>query len=408
MRLRKFILSILVVMGGLTASAQDKQPSVEYIFQPHFYIQAQPVGIQYTLGEINFGDLLSYNVQLAGGYQFTPVFGARLAINAFQSKAGQKFNDLIIGMPGKPNTIEVSDHKWSWNYIAPTVDATFNMTNLLLGYNPNRLFNFSLYAGIGANIAWNNGDAAIVKNTLLTSLQRNPNWTQEFFEPLAYIWDGTKCRFVGQFGANADFRITDALSVGLEVSVNTLSDHYNSKRAGNTDWYFNALLGAKFNLGQTHVEKQIQPVKYIHRVDTIYIKEPAPRQPATAMTASAASTAAPSTAAAAIEPLRRDIFFTIRATQVVSNEMPKVKDVADYMKKYPNSRVSVTGYADKGTGNVQINNRLAEKRAKVVTDLLVQKYGIDRSRITTDSKGHFEQPYPNDNDKNRVTVCIAQ
>ena len=121
-------------------------------------------------------------------------------------------------------------------------------------------------------------------------------------------------------------------------------------------------------------------------------------------------TPAPATAAAqsGIAPLRRDIFFTIRATQVASQEnKDKVKEVADYLKKYPNAKVSVTGYADKGTGNATINTNLSQKRAKTVADILKNQYGIDASRITVDYKGHNEQPFA-ENDKNRVTICIAQ
>ena len=190
-----------------------------------------------------------------------------------------------------------------------------------------------------------------------------------------------------------------------QVSANALSDKYNSKKAGNLDWYFNALAGVRINLGQTHhteAAKGNAAPQIIHRVDTIYVKQQVPAQ--------AQRAAAPATAAAqaSVAPLRRDIFFTIRATQVASQEnKDKVKEVADYLKKYPNAKVSVTGYADKGTGNATINTNLSQKRAKVVADILKNQYGIDASRITVDYKGHNEQPFA-ENDKNRVTICIAQ
>ena len=40
---------------------------------------------RYTLGEAKFGDLISPNVQLGLGYQFSPVFGMRLQANGWQS-----------------------------------------------------------------------------------------------------------------------------------------------------------------------------------------------------------------------------------------------------------------------------------------------------------------------------------
>ena len=76
------------------------------------------------------------------------------------------------------------------------------------------------------------------------------------------------------------------------------------------------------------------------------------------------------------------------------------------MNKYPNAKVTVTGYADKGTGNNVINDRVAAKRAQIVVNTLVKK-GIAASRISSESKGSRVQPYA-ENNKNRVTICIAE
>jgi outer membrane protein OmpA-like peptidoglycan-associated protein len=84
-----------------------------------------------------------------------------------------------------------------------------------------------------------------------------------------------------------------------------------------------------------------------------------------------------------------------------------VKDIADYMQKYPKSKVVVTGYADAGTGNDRINDRLAAGRADVVVKALKEQYGISADRITYDSKGSRVQPFA-ENDMNRVTICIAE
>jgi outer membrane protein OmpA-like peptidoglycan-associated protein len=105
--------------------------------------------------------------------------------------------------------------------------------------------------------------------------------------------------------------------------------------------------------------------------------------------------------------LRKDIFFTIRNTTVSNAELPKVEDIAAYLNKYPESKVVITGYADKGTGNARINEDLARKRSKIVADLLTNKFGIASSRITIDSKGDTVQPFEQ-NDLNRVSICIAE
>ena len=87
--------------------------------------------------------------------------------------------------------------------------------------------------------------------------------------------------------------------------------------------------------------------------------------------------------------------------------MVKIEDVVEYLNKYPDARVSVTGYADKGTGNAKINAGYAQKRAEAIAKLLTCKYGISHLRICMDSKGDTVQPYEQ-NDLNRVTICIAE
>ena len=84
-----------------------------------------------------------------------------------------------------------------------------------------------------------------------------------------------------------------------------------------------------------------------------------------------------------------------------------MKDIAEYMKKYPESKVVVTGYAYAGTGNDKINDRLAAGRADAVVKSLTNDYGISASRISYDSKGSRVQPFA-ENDLNRVTICIAE
>jgi outer membrane protein OmpA-like peptidoglycan-associated protein len=363
-------LSCLLALGFLSASAQDQQPKTEYVFNPHWYVQIQPLGIQHTLGEVDFGDLNSYNVQAAIGRQFNPVVGARLAVNAWQSKAGSELNG--------------ETYKWDWKYVAPSLDVTFNLSNLFCGFNPNRVFNFGIFGGIGANIGFSNDKAADAQAAMNQKIGVNS---------LEYLWDGTKVRLFGQAGITGDFKISDAVSIGLELSANTLNDKYNSKKAGNWDWYFNALAGVKINLGSTYTTREIpvpEPeIRYVEKIVEKVVEVPAPA------------------AAAVVEPLRRDVFFLINKTDIRPEEAQKVKDIADYLNQHPTAKVMITGYADAGTGNNNINDRLAAGRADAVVKSLKKDYGIAESRISYDSKGSRVQPFA-ENDMNRVSICIAE
>ena len=365
----------MVAMGCTAAMAQ--QTTTETVFNPHWYVQGQ-IGGQYTLGEIKFGDLLSPNAQIGVGYNFTSLWGTRLTINAWQSKGGSEINGTT--------------YDWKYNYVAPMVDATLNLTNLIGGFKANRLVDVTLFAGIGANIGFNNDDAYTANEAIMS--QQYPENQGAY---LRNLWDGTKARFAGRAGVDVDFKVCERVAIGIELSANTLADTYNSKKAGNSDWYFNGLVGAKVNLGKTTkqktvpakvqivekiVEKPVEKVveKVVYR-DRIVEKEG--------------------------EPLRREIFFTIRATQITKEEMAKVEEIAYYLKANPNAKVSITGHADKGTGNVTINKNLSEKRAKIVADTLKNKFGIAESRISYEAKGDSEQPFA-ENEKNRVSICIAK
>ena len=383
MKMKKAILSCLMLVAGLTASAQEQKGTTEYVFEPHWYVQVQPLGVQYTLGERSFGDLLSYNVQAAVGRQFTPLWGARFAVNAWQSKGGSKYDGQGYAWANK-------EYGWKYKYVAPSIDGTLNLSNLIAGFNPNRVFNLSAFAGLGLNIGFSNDEAATANNQIKADLGLTN------YEPLAYLWDGTKVRLFGQFGLNGDFKVSDKVSIGLELSANTLNDKYNSKKAGNWDWYFNALAGVKIALGNTYTTRFIpapEPeIRYVEKIVEKIVEVPAP--------------APAETAATAAEPLRRDIFFAIGKTIIRKSEQQKVNDVVEYLKANPEAKVNVTGYADAGTGNDRINDRLAAGRADVVVKAL-KKAGISASRISYDSKGARVQPFA-DNDSNRVSIVIAE
>ncbi|MBT9896038.1 OmpA family protein, partial [Phocaeicola massiliensis] len=50
---------------------------------------------------------------------------------------------------------------------------------------------------------------------------------------------------------------------------------------------------------------------------------------------------------------------------------------------------------------------LAKKRARMVADELINRYGISADRLSVDSKGSEVQPFTT-NDWNRVVIMIAE
>ena len=290
MPMKKVILSMLCALILLPAAPvwaqQAGDDGVEYVyeeveFRPHLFLEAG-VGAQYTLGEARFKDQLSPNAQIALGYQLTSWLGGRLQVNGWQSRGG--WNGY-----GNPSLTQAYKYK----YVAPGIDVMLNLSNLILGWNPDRLFTLSVFAGGGANIAFDNQEVIAIARGLYDKTAYR----------LEYLWDGTRVLPYGRAGLQAAFRLSDRLSLSVEGNANILSDKYNSKRADNPDWYFNALVGVRVNLGPTYTSTALAPpaevVEPVPMVQVERVEEPAPeprpQQPQQQT----------------IEPLRRDVFFLI-------------------------------------------------------------------------------------------------
>ena len=341
----------------------------------NFYIQLQG-GARYTTGETDFGKLISPTIQGAVGYNFNKALGARLSVNAWESKGGYDISELNYK----------KDYKFT--SIAPALDLTLNLSNLIFGVGPKNHWDFGAFIGVGLNIRSEaSNDVKAISNEV------NGLAHEDLFgwAPMPKDFQESGVFVTGRAGVFVDYKITEAIALGLEFNGNLLSDKFNYKKAGNPDSYFNALLGLKYTFGPTYTTKFIpdpEPqIEYVDKIVEKVVEVPAP--------------------APVIEPIRRDVFFLINKYNIRESEEQKVKDIVDYMRQNQTARVTVTVYADAGTGNDRINDRLAAQRADAVVKMLTNKYGIPADRISYDSKGARVQPFA-DNDSNRVSICIAE
>ena len=179
MKTLKTLFASALIMFSASAMAQatyEAADGTKYEFQKHAFLNLE-AGAQYTIGEAKFSKLISPNIQIGLGYQFTPVFGARIQANAWQSKGG--WNGFRTQIGAEPYT---NDYKFK--YVAPGIDFMFNLSNLFCGWNPNRVFNLTAFVGGGANIAWGNSEV----NDIAANLKNLNAYNLE------YLWDGSKVR----------------------------------------------------------------------------------------------------------------------------------------------------------------------------------------------------------------------
>ena len=378
---------MLLLLGASTIKAQatytDKD-GTEYEFKGYWYLNFL-VGAQYSHdSDGSFGKLVTVNDQIGVGYQFTPVFGLRFQSNSWRSKGA--WDDY--GETGY-------NRSYHYTYIAPGFDFMFNLSNAFCGWNPKRLFNVEFFIGAGANIAWDNTEA---KSLYYLGTEAS--------ETIDELWGGTTWRGFGRAGLDFNFRVCDALTIMLEGNANITTNTYNSKHHnGNPDWYFDLIAGIRVNLGKGYkIKEKVEPQPTPQPVERPREQQPRPTPPPPAPKPAPKPEPQPVKKA---EPIRRDVFFTIRVAQITESEETKVKEVADYLMANPEAKATVTGYADVGTGNNEINDKVAARRAAAVEKCLTEKYGIDASRITTESKGSRVQPFT-ENEKNRVAIIIAE
>ncbi len=82
-----------------------------------------------------------------------------------------------------------------------------------------------------------------------------------------------------------------------------------------------------------------------------------------------------------------DVKFDFDRAQVREESYSDIKNLADFMQQYPQTSTVVEGHTD-SVGTDQYNQRLSERRAQAVREVLVNQYGVESQRV--DSVGYGE------------------
>ena len=348
----------------LVAGAAQAQTNT---WTSYSFIEAQG-GVQLTSTNAPMDKLITPTAALSFGHYFTPVVGARLHVNAWQSKSG----------------LASTEQYYKWKYVTPDLDLLVNLTNLF-GKGSDHALNVILLGGVGLNYAWDNDelkDLNLPANTM----------------PLA--WDKNRLGHNLRAGLRLETNQAKPFGVSLEVNANSLDDRFNSKTNDKDDWMFTAMLGLNFRFGHKKAAPRYV-TKTIEVIDTFEVDEPITikvkeKQPKTKTETKHMK-------------MNEAIFFKIRESDAnaASGIDEAIKKVAELMKCSDDAMFTVTGYADKGTGTAKQNKKYAKQRADDVAKKLVEQYGLDAKRLKTDSKGDTVQPFE-ENDKNRCVIVTGE
>jgi len=345
--MKKFLMYLIAfALLPMVSFAQEREIKEEgkTFFKPHAFIDLQG-GAAHTLGEAEFKDLISPAAALNLGYQFSPLFGMRLGASGWQGKGGWVAPAQV----------------YDFKFVQGNLDLLFDLGVLFGGFNPQRAVRPYLFAGGGYAYGFENGATELNTNNY----------------ELEYLWEDNKGFLAGRFGLGANFRISDVVAFTLEGDVNILDDHFNSKRADNPDWQFNALAGFKINLGKSY--GRTEPVYYEPQPAPAPVPAPAPKP-------EPKPEPKPAPVVQKEFPTLPTIHFAFDSDVVDTEKYAsELSTIVTVLKEFSDTEVNIIGYTDHRGPNAY-NDALSLRRAEAVKNYLVGQ-GISASRLTTMGKG---------------------
>lgn len=375
-KIKTLLVAALALFTASTAMAQDETRNY-----PYGFIGLQGGG-QAIVNGYNVGKVITPTGSLYGGLMFNPILGARLHVNGLPSKEGVKMDGVDHGTYG-------------FSYTTAMADVMINLVSAFNHRDDNAVDLF-LIGGFGANTVWGNDykNLAVYPTKELGSKIHNH---------VAHA-----CRL----GLAADFNLAPAWALNLEVDANHFGNHdYAHLVNASKDWQLTAQLGVKYRFGQARPVKATpvvpQPVQPEPAPAPVEEKKPEPKPtPAPAPVVEKKPEPAPVVVEQKkLETMRKEIFYLCAVSTAQEDNAKKIEEAAAWLKAHPTATATVDGYADKGTGNPEINVRYARERAQKVKDALV-KAGVSASRLTVNSYGDKVQPFA-ENDKNRCVIIVG-
>ena len=369
--MKKFLLSAVAFMFVTSTFAQTAEKTIkQYGFWDNWFIQVQG-GVSENYSEnykhANIMKVLSPVGTIGVGKYFSPEVGARIQFTASQAR-----NKYI--------TSSINDY-YHTSFIGSNFDALFNLTNIFGQYKENRVFNLVGIMGLGFEYGFHR-DADSKGLSVGRTKTISP-----------------------RLGLQGDFRLNDAWSLNLEANANFDADNFNGVVAGRKyDGRLNILAGVtyKFPARGFKVLSAVDP----STISALNDKINAQRQEIEDLQNQLKNQPAPQTNTQVVtKTTPAVVIFKIGKSVIEENQRAALYNFANTLKS-SNQKVTIIGYADKGTGSSERNMKLSQDRADAVSKAL-QKYGVDANNITTEAKGDTEQPFINTNDWNRVVILTS-
>ncbi|TBU71781.1 porin [Pseudomonas daroniae] len=96
-----------------------------------------------------------------------------------------------------------------------------------------------------------------------------------------------------------------------------------------------------------------------------------------------------------------DVKFDFDKSAVKEESYGDIKNLADFMNQYPQTSTTVEGHTD-SVGTDAYNQKLSERRASAVRDVLVNQYGVDSQRVNSAGYGESRPVADNATEEGRA------
>ncbi|SET13358.1 OmpA family protein [Prevotella sp. kh1p2] len=378
----KKLLIVLAFAGvSMCSMAQDADPVQKYSvatnsFWSNWFIQVGADWNAWYSGQEHGMDL-----EKSPFKDFRSGPGAAVAIGKWFTP-GLGLRTKLQGIWGKSVNDDVNAGNFNKYWIL-NEHILFNLSNMLLGYNPNRVWNFIPFAGGGVG-------RTMTHNLYAMGLSA---------------------------GILNEFNVSRHVAINLELGWNRYEgDLDGNENVGrpNRGWdsHDNNLygeVGLTFNLGRATWDKtpDVDAIKALSQsqIDALNAQlNDANAENARLKEMLANQKPAESVKEFVTTPV--SVFFNLNKTNIASKkDLVNVEAVAKYAKENDRKLV-VNGYADSATGKPDHNQWLSEKRAETVANELVNM-GVSRDNITTKGNGGVDELSPISFNR-RATVEVAE
>lgn len=382
MNMKKILLTSLFIVAVTFATAQTDVPTKKYSvetngFMSNWFVTAGIDGtVFYSSQEKGLGlgkspfhgfrNALGFGVGV--GKWFSPDLGVRLKFQGVNGK----------GVVSEDCSINKSFMK---NYWVTNGQMLFNISNIICGYNENRLWNVIVYPGAGLLRNMSKDIYAInVQLGLMNTFRINKNL--DLFADVNVIMAEPKADGVNMGSSNnrALFQNYDKiLSAEIGVKYNFCKSTWKKSSDVDAINARNAEQVAALNASLKAAQDENS------RLKATLAKQNSDMQRLQSELNSSRNQAKP-TAPVSTNDFESCVFFARGKSVITNAQKANVERVANYMKKNTGVNILVKGYASP-EGPAGLNKRLSEARANAVKTMLVKKYGISASRITTEGCG---------------------